>query len=82
MATLEPDNDPIKHLLESLGEPDLGTIETPSLLDDAELASRFNRATQDLLERGEALSASTETGRDLHSQRSAYLYEMRKRGLR
>lgn len=81
MATLEPDDD-IRHLIESLGQPDIGTVETVSLLDDAELASRFNRVNQQLLDRSEALKATTETGRDLHSERSAYIYEMRRRGLR
>jgi len=50
-------------------------------LDDIELNSRFNAVKQELLNRKEMINPTTETGRDLHSQRGAYLIELRRRGL-
>lgn len=52
------------------------------LLDELELSTRFHAVTQELLARGEALDPTTDTGRDLHSTRSAYLVEMKRRGMR
>ena len=51
------------------------------LLNDAELSSRFSQVRQELMERGEMLNPTTQTGRDLHSERCAYLLELRRRGL-
>lgn len=50
-------------------------------LDDLELNRRFTEVKQELLNRKEMIDAKTQTGRDLHSQRAAYLIELRKRGL-
>lgn len=50
-------------------------------LDDLELNRRFTAVKQELLDRKEMIEAKTQTGRDLHSQRAAYLIELRKRGL-
>lgn len=52
-----------------------------TLLDDAELSRRFNETREELMSRGEMINCSTQTGRDLHSQRAAYIIELRKRGL-
>lgn len=67
----------------------VGQLEiTPAVIDvnvatlsDLELSKRFNEVKQELLERGEMIETNTQTGRDLHSQRAAYLIELRKRGL-
>jgi hypothetical protein len=50
-------------------------------LDDLELNRRFTTVNQSLLERAEMINPTTQTGRDLHSERAAYLIELRKRGL-
>lgn len=56
-------------------------VEDVSLLNEVELSSRYNKCKQDLLERGEMIDPKTDTGRELHSQRTAYLLEMRRRGM-
>lgn len=50
-----------------------------ALLDEVELSKRFNAVKQQLLERGEMLKPKTQEGRDLHSERAAYLLELRRR---
>lgn len=54
-----------------------------ALLNDFELSRRFNKVRQDLLKLGQmpAGSVETETGRRLHSERAAYLIELRRRRL-
>lgn len=52
-----------------------------ALLDDMELSKRFSEVKQALLGRGEMVDPKTQTGRDLHSERGAYLIELRRRGL-
>lgn len=50
-----------------------------ALLDEVELSKRYNAVKQSLLERGEMLNPKTQEGRDLHSERAAYLLELRRR---
>lgn len=52
-----------------------------TILDDAELSKRYNETRDELIKRGEMIKCTTQTGRDLHSQRAAYIIELRKRGL-
>ena len=52
-----------------------------ALLSDLDLSKRFSEVKQELLARGEMIDPKTQTGRDLHSERAAYLIELRKRGL-
>lgn len=52
-----------------------------ALLDEVELSSRYNSCKQKLFELGEMLHPKTQQGRDLHSERAAYLVELRRRGM-
>lgn len=69
-------------MIEALGIEAPSTEVNVSLLSEPELSKRLTHVTQDLLNRGEVLKPTTETGRDLHSERSAYILELRKRGFR
>lgn len=66
------------------GELDFSPTDVVSvaILDDVTLSSRFTAVRQELLKLGEMISPTTETGRRLHSERAAYLVEMRKRGMK
>jgi hypothetical protein len=52
-----------------------------AVLNDAELSSRYNEVREELMKRGEMINPTTQIGRDLHSQRGAYIIELRRRGL-
>ncbi len=52
-----------------------------TLLSDIELMTRYGACREELLERREMQNPRTETGRELHSQRAAYIIELRKRRL-
>lgn len=58
-----------------------------SILNDAELSTRYSRVRQELLRLGEMLPETeigrphSETGRRLHSERACYIIELRKRGM-
>lgn len=52
-----------------------------TLLDDQTLLSRYHDTTSELMSRKEALRPSTDTGRDLHSQRAALRIELSRRRL-
>lgn len=51
------------------------------LLSDGELVERFHEYTSELKKRGELINPTTDTGRDLHSQRGAMRIELAKRQL-
>lgn len=77
-------DDEFSRLVGSLDLSDIGPMipdVNVTLLDDAELSRRFNEVREDLMARGEMINCKTQTGRDLHSQRAAYIIELRKRGL-
>lgn len=81
MSTVEPPDmdDEFRKLIERADLAAPLNVENVALLNDVELSSRYNSVRQELLSRGEMMMAKTETGRELHSQRTAYLIEMRKR---
>lgn len=82
---MEPDlDDEFARLVGMLDLSDVGPM-VPEVvvttLDDEQLSRRYNEVREELMQRGEMLNCSTQTGRDLHSQRAAYIIEMRKRGM-
>lgn len=81
----DPDVDEeFQRLVGSLDLSDIGPMipdVVVTTLDDAELSSRYNETREKLMEMGEMINCSTQTGRDLHSQRAAYIIELRRRGL-
>lgn len=80
MSTPEED---MRKLIDSLDLPPAdGETANVCLLSEAELSARFQTATRALLKNDEALEPKTQAGRDLHSERSAYLVEMKRRGMR
>lgn len=73
--------DRFKELMEGLDlEPPSGAVSV-SVLNDLELSSRFNAVKQELLQRGEMVNPTTQAGRDLHSERAAFIIELRRRGM-
>lgn len=85
MSMAEPEdmdsifNQMVEGLEEELDLPDVSSVVSVALLDELELSKRFNEVRNELLQRGEMITPTTERGRELHSLRSAYLVEMRKR---
>lgn len=82
---MEPDlDDEFARLVGQLDLSENGPIVTDvvvTTLDDAELSLRFNQVREELMSIGEMINCTTQTGRDLHSQRAAYIIELRRRGL-
>lgn len=82
---MEPDlDDEFAKLVGQLDLSENGPIVTDvvvTTLDDAELSLRFNQVREELMSIGEMINCTTQTGRDLHSQRAAYIIELRRRGL-
>lgn len=68
-------------LMEGLDLPDPAPADwvNVQLLDELELSRRYNQTREDLLASGEMLNPTTQAGRDLHSERAAYLIEMKRR---
>lgn len=66
----------------TLDLPDARDIVNVSLLSDVELSSRYNQCRQDLLAIGEMMEPKTDKGRELHSERAAYIVEMRRRRMK
>lgn len=58
------------------------SIVNVTVLTDIDLIDRYQEILEEILQRKEALNPTTDTGRDLHSARTACLVEMAKRGLR
>ena len=84
-VTFEPSDDQLvswEELFGSLNEQELTGIVPVSTLTDVQLVEKYNGVKEELLQRGEALAQKSQTGRDLQSERTAYLIEMRRRGLR
>ena len=84
MSTMEPPdaNDEFNALVEGLDLTVPTDVEEVALLSEVELSSRFNKVRQDLLARGEMMDPKTDTGREMHSKRMAYMLEMQRRGMR
>lgn len=77
-------DDEFARLVKSLDLSDIGPMipdVVVTTLNDAELSSRYNEVREQLMDMGEMINCSTQTGRDLHSQRAAYIIELRRRGL-
>jgi hypothetical protein len=58
-----------------------GDFNSVVLLSDGELVERFHEYTSELKRRGELINPTTDTGRDLHSQRGSIRIELSKRNL-
>lgn len=84
----EPEHDWDDEFAKLTASIDMGDMPDPSdtvnvaLLDDAELNKRFTLCREELMNRSEMLKPSTDRGRELHSERAAYLIELKKRGMR
>lgn len=84
-VTFDPSDRQLQDWEETLKDLDNATpvgIVPVSTLSEVELSARYNEVKEALLKRGEALSQTTQTGRDLQSERAALLIEMARRGLR
>lgn len=57
-------------------------VEDVTALDPKVLLSKYHRVERDLEGMGEVVIARTEKGREYHSRRSAYLFELSRRGMR
>lgn len=79
--TLDPE-EAMRQLVDSLDLPEADPSTNVCLLDEAELVTRFQKVTRALIRSDQAVNPTTPAGRDLHSERSAYLVEMKRRGLR
>jgi hypothetical protein len=84
-GVMEPDlDDEFNRLVKQIDLSEIGPM-VPDVvvttLDDAELSSHYSQVREELLQRGEMINPGTQTGRDLHSQRAAYIIELRRRGL-
>lgn len=80
-AELPDPDDAFRALMQDVDIPIPTDVVNVSLLDEAELNKRFTFCKQELYEMGEMLRPKTERGRELHSERAAYLVEMRRRGM-
>lgn len=71
-------------LMKSLNFPDAAPADWVNvcLLDEPELNKRYTMTREELLSIGEMLNPATQRGRDLHSERAAYLIEMKRRGMK
>ncbi len=78
----EDEMEGMRKLIDGLGIEVHESHVTVSTLTDRELISRFGKVTETLLQRGEVLHPTTETGKDLHSERDAYMVELHRRKLR
>jgi hypothetical protein len=81
MSTVEPPDadDEFRRLMEGLDLTIPTDVEQVSVLSEVELSRRWNKVRQDLLARGEMMEPKTDTGRELHSLRHAYMLEMQRR---
>jgi hypothetical protein len=73
------DDDLFTALEAELGDVEVSDVEDVTKLDPVVLMRRYHRIERDLTEMGELLIARTEKGREYHSRRSAYLFELRRR---
>lgn len=74
-------DDIFKGLMADLNLTEPTDVVNVAILDEVELSKRYNATKQRLLELGEMLHPLTQTGRDLHSERAAYLLELRRRNM-
>lgn len=73
------DDDLFAQLESEFGDVEVADVEDVTALDPAVLLRQYHRVERDLTRMGELLIARTETGREYHSRRSAYLFELRRR---
>lgn len=73
------EDDLFAHLESSGWDVDVGDIEDVTSLDPVVLVNQYHRVERELTAMGELLIARTEKGREYHSRRSAYLFELRRR---
>jgi len=76
------DDDILAELEDEFSEVVVQDVEVVSTLDAATLLRRFAKVELDLRERGEMMAPRTDTGRELHSARSAMLIELKRRRMR
>jgi hypothetical protein len=74
--------DVLRRMIDDLDLPAPDPETNVQLLNEVQLLNRFTEVTQELLQMGETISPKSQKGRDLHSTRSAYLIEMKRRRLR
>lgn len=85
MSTREPDDeDVLAGLEEQLADLVLDPGDTTNVreLSPKDLLARFAAVERKLREMAELMVPRTQEGRDLHSQRAAYLVELRRRKMR
>ena len=74
-------DDLFAHLEAEMGDVVVPDVEDVTTLDTANLLRRFHGVERDLREKKELLHPRTPAGREHHSRRSAYLIELRRRGI-
>jgi hypothetical protein len=73
------DDELFAHLESSGWDVDVADVENVRELDPVVLLRKYHRVERDLTAMGELLIARTDKGREYHSRRSAYLFELRRR---
>lgn len=76
------DNEILAGLEDNFDVPNPEDLLMPHVLTDIELVDAYQDVKEKILERGEGLQQTTDEGRRLHSERTALLVELAKRGLR
>lgn len=77
--TMAPPPDEFDDIIGDLEFDPPPSIIPVSTLNEFQLSDRLNDLKEELLQRGEALHPTTQTGRDLHSERTAILVEINRR---
>lgn len=75
------DEDLFAHLESSGWDVDVSDVEDVTTLDPQVLLRQYHGVERDLMDMGELVIARSDRGREYHSRRSAYLLELRRRGL-
>jgi hypothetical protein len=84
VSTIEPGegDDLLARLEAEMGDVDISDVEDVTKLEGGALLRQFALVERQLRDIGEMMQPHTDDGRELHSRRSAYLIEMRRRGMR
>ena len=82
MSTMEPDEDGLRALLDSLEEPAPGEVTDLTKLADQEIVKRYLRVKEELRQRGELIEPRDERGAELLSEHGALIVELHRRNLR
>lgn len=75
------EDDLFAHLESSGWDVDVSDVEDVTSLDPVVLVNQYHGVERELTAMGELLIARTDKGREYHSRRSAYLFELRRRKL-